>query len=126
MNIYKNSMQLPETVRQVCVIQIWSSQFPHLFFSSIFVGDLYRAQNESASPDDAARAGSWALFCGAVVGVAISFVVPWIQRTFVNRRSGSIPANVTLAALWTVSQLVSAVVMFLTGCVNLLHDCDIH
>jgi len=116
--IYRNSKQLPEVVRNVCTIQLWSSQFPHSFFSSIFVGDLYRARNESASPDDAARIGSWALFCGAVVGVVASAVVPWIQRTFVNRQLGVVPANVTLAALWGISQLVSAVVMFLTGAVH--------
>jgi len=116
--IHRSSKQLPEIVRNVCTIQLWSFQFPHLFFSSIFVGDLYRARNESASPDDVARVGSWAPFCRAVVGVVVSVVVPWIQRMFLNCQHGIVPANVTLAALWGVSQLVSAVVMFLTGAVH--------
>lgn len=130
-----NSCQSPES-RSGHTLRIISSfcssslaQFPSLFFTSVYVGDLYKAANHhsqsSALDEEAARAGSRVLFSGAVVGFTCSIVLPWILKRAGSWRTNTgtttgIHAHASLALLdlWAVGHAVLAGVMLLAACVS--------
>ncbi|KAF9525301.1 major facilitator superfamily domain-containing protein [Crepidotus variabilis] len=84
-DIWLNMRTLPRVIRQICLIQFfaWIAWFPVLFYSTIYVGDLYK---RSASPSstldqgaldaEATRLGSRALFYSALLSLFINLALP--------------------------------------------------
>ncbi|GLB40043.1 putative MFS/sugar transport protein [Lyophyllum shimeji] len=140
--LWANILTLPPVIRQICIIQFfaWIAWFPILFYTTIYIGDLYRRStppSPSASPDDrdaeATRLGTRALFYSAILSLFLNLVLPAFVATpasALRSRSGSgwregragterwwnairIPerAKVDLASMWAVSHLVLAACM---------------
>ncbi|KDR74758.1 hypothetical protein GALMADRAFT_269030 [Galerina marginata CBS 339.88] len=139
-DIWSNMRTLPRVIRQICIIQFfaWIAWFPILFYSTIYVGDLYKTSTAPASNADeqafldaeATRLGSRALFYSALLSLLVNLALP----LFVSEAAGSAPSRpstneetwweracrvprgmqVHLATVWAASHLVFAVCMFAT------------
>ena len=92
-----------------------------MFFTTVFVGDLYKANNPSLTPqdEDATRAGTKALFWSAVVALISTLLCPRLIRKTVSQPSEDDDedatfsgVNVGLVQLWAVSHAVFALTMF--------------
>ena len=117
----------------------WIAWFPVLFYSTIYIGDLYKRSIPPAKTDEeqtiiderAMRLGSRALFYSALLSLIVSLVLP----AFVAEAAGHPPQNqssswwqrlcrvprgmqVRLVTMWATSQLVFAGCMFATLCVT--------
>ncbi|KAG8712649.1 hypothetical protein FRC09_019623 [Ceratobasidium sp. 395] len=127
-DIWDNILTLPRTIRSICMVQFfsWIAWFPVLFYSSTWVGDIYkaaeivngRADNDPTLQDEATRAGSLALLYSSILSFAVSVVAP-----FFIRPTGSDPGEmqgplrkfkVTLPGLWSASQALFACSMMAT------------
>jgi solute carrier family 45 protein 1/2/4 len=110
-----------------------------LFYSTIYVGDLYKRslspattdQEQTVINDEATRLGSRALFYAALVSLVSSLVLPVFvaegardpsqnQRSSWWNRVCRVPRGmqVHLVTMWATSQLVFAGCMFATLCVT--------
>jgi hypothetical protein len=124
----------------------WIGWFPVGFYSTIYVGDLYkRTSPPTNSPDEqnaldaeATRLGSRALFFSALLSLFLNLTLPLFVSESVGTRNGrpAIPNTVQswferacrvprsmkvhLATLWAVSHIVFAACMFATLCVSFL------
>ncbi|KAF9463203.1 major facilitator superfamily domain-containing protein [Collybia nuda] len=108
--LWINTMTLPRVIRQICIIQFfaWIAWFPLLFYTTIYIGDLYKRSTpmnsspppilttDSNSPHlnilvhrardaEATRLGSRALFCSALLALFINLVAPAFVATAVSR-----------------------------------------
>ena len=117
----------------------WIAWFPVLFYSTLYVGDLYKRSMPPAATDEqqiliddeATRLGSRALFYSALLSLVVSVVLPY----FVAEAAGHPPQNQTsswwqrvcrvprrlqvhLVTMWAASHLVFASCMFATLCVT--------
>ena len=117
--------------------------FPLLFYSTLYVGDLYKRSVPAAATDEqqtlindeATRLGSRALFYSALLTLIVSVVLP----AFVAEAAGHPPQNqssswwqrvcrvprglqVRLVTMWAASHLVFAGCMFATLCVSCLFN----
>lgn len=105
----------------------WIAWFPVLFYSSTWVGDIYkaaaiengRAKDDPTLSDEAIRAGSLALLYSSVLSFAISIIAPFFIRP--NRHAmddeskGPIDKlKISLGGLWSVSQAIFASSMMAT------------
>jgi solute carrier family 45, member 1/2/4 len=87
-DIWSNIFTLPQAIRSICFAQFfaWIGWFPILFFTSVWVGEIYirEAIANGADPNDpslvadATRAGSRALFLNAVVNLISSIFLPFL------------------------------------------------
>ncbi|KAG6827803.1 hypothetical protein H0H92_010409 [Tricholoma furcatifolium] len=140
--LWSNLLTLPPVIRQICVIQFfaWIAWFPILFYTTIYIGDLYRRSTPiSASTTidernaEATRLGTRALFYSSVLSLFLNIILPAFvatstkrARTQQQRTSSSsgkgiwswfqIPERmkVKLATLWAMSHLVLAGCMLST------------
>jgi len=109
----------------------WVAWFPVLFYTSLYIGELYKRSLSDTSADDAdvdaeaTRLGSRALFYSALVSLIANTVAPAFvrHRVFEARESvirrgvgrwwAKVP-RVHLATLWAVSHAVFASCMCAT------------
>ena len=120
----------------------WIAWFPVLFYSTLYVGDLYKRSIPAAATDEeqtrieeeATRLGSRALFYSALLSLIVSVVLPafvaeaaghppQIQGSSWWQRICRVPRamQVHLVSMWAASHLVFAGCMFATLCVTLSH-----
>ncbi|TXT15735.1 hypothetical protein VHUM_00238 [Vanrija humicola] len=82
--IWANIFTLPAGIRMICFIQFFAQLgwYPVMFFTSIWVSDIYRESNNQGDLSDkefreaAERAGSRALFFQAVITIIVSIGAP--------------------------------------------------
>lgn len=116
-------------------ISAWIAWFPVLFYSTIYIGDLYKWEAPVAATDEeqslldaeATRLGSRALFFSSILSLVINIALPafvpesssqptrTIHETLWNRIC-RVPKwlQIDLATLWAVSHFVFAACMFAT------------
>ena len=124
----------------------WIAWFPVLFYSTIYVGDLYKRTSppvnspgeQNALDAEATRLGSRALFFSALLSLFVNLTLPLFASESAGTRAGrpAIPntalswfdracrvprsMQVHLATLWAVSHIVFAGCMFATLYVGFL------
>ncbi|KAJ3515315.1 hypothetical protein NLJ89_g1827 [Agrocybe chaxingu] len=137
-DIWTNMRTLPRVIKQICIVQFfaWIAWFPVLFYTSIYVGDLYKRSQPHPGSDEAAaaldaeatRLGSRALFYSALVSLFANLVMPAFVTEAAGggrgRNSGAtwwdrvcrIPRQMQmhLATVWAASHFVFASCMFAT------------
>jgi len=106
------------------------SWFPVLFYSTIYIGDLYKQSSPAPATDEeqtfidteAMRIGSRALFYSAVLTFLINLVLP----AFISKSARSLAVvddnswgvckwmRIRLVTIWAVSHFVFAACMFAT------------
>ncbi|EJD35081.1 MFS general substrate transporter [Auricularia subglabra TFB-10046 SS5] len=119
--IWRDITHLPRVIKQICMIQffVWIAWFPILFYSSVYVGDIYK-RNSGLPPsqqleDEATRQGSRALFYNSVVSFAATVLLPFCIFDETRDRMGGLGwRKPTLAELWTMSQFVFSACMAAT------------
>lgn len=87
-SIWTNIGSLPPAIRSVCNAQFfaWMGWFPILFYTSVWVGEIYtrqviaegRSEDDPELSADATRAGSRALFLNACVNLLTSIFLPFL------------------------------------------------
>ncbi|KAF8963511.1 major facilitator superfamily domain-containing protein [Flammula alnicola] len=138
--IWGNMRTLPRVIRQICIIQFfaWIAWFPILFYSTIYVGDLYKLGSPAATTDEeqsaldaeATRLGSRALFYSALLSLFVNLVLPAFVSEAAGHGRPGVPGfeepwwervcrvprsmQIHLATLWAVSHLVFASCMLAT------------
>ncbi|KAG8959256.1 hypothetical protein FRC03_008241 [Tulasnella sp. 419] len=147
-DIWINMRTLPWTVKQICIIQFfaWIGWFPMLFFSTVYVGQIYMRdklasdptlKNDQALQDEATRAGSRALLEAAVLMFTGSILLPYVtvqsNLTYEPPKSGKSgllqrfgewfhPWKIHTSTLWAASQLLFSVLMLMTYFVSTTHS----
>ena len=111
--------------------------FPSLFYTTIYIGDLYKRANPVATTDEeqlmldaeAMRLGSHALLTASVVALLINVTLPVFVSGSLTRSTQSVPneeswwcrvpkcLQINLATMWAIGHLVFASCMFATLCV---------
>ncbi|KAL5520645.1 hypothetical protein ACEPAF_2646 [Sanghuangporus sanghuang] len=132
--IWDNLLTLPRIIRQICIIQFlaWFAWFPVLFYTSVYVGDIYKkGLPEAASAAESALQekhaniiGSRALFHHGLVALAANFFLPlFVKPEGDSRGSESATGKpslldrikiVRLSELWAFSHLLFALCMWAT------------
>ncbi|KAL1743634.1 major facilitator superfamily domain-containing protein [Schizophyllum fasciatum] len=134
-DIFSNIFSLPRTIRQIFTVQFfaWIGWFPVMFYTSVYIGDLYQRSN--SEPDDAegTRLGARALFYMGVVSLISNIALPaFVAETTAKPGRGpvvpplakssriAVPPRmkVHLASLWAASHVVFAACMLGTFFVN--------
>ncbi|KAI4520233.1 MFS general substrate transporter [Schizophyllum commune Loenen D] len=131
-DIFANIFRLPRTIKQIFTVQFfaWIGWFPIMFYTSVYIGDLYKRSAAQAhiEPDDAegTRLGARALFFQGAVSLFANVVLPaFVAETASKSRNGTplpvlkkparfvVPARlkVHLATLWAASHVVFAACM---------------
>ncbi|KAG8871456.1 hypothetical protein FRB98_000773, partial [Tulasnella sp. 332] len=89
-DIWNNILALPPVILQICVIQFfsWIAWFPVLFFSTVWVGEIYTKEMLATDPSistisdaflaDATRAGSRALLWSSILSFGASILLPFV------------------------------------------------
>ncbi|KAF8800152.1 MFS general substrate transporter [Phlegmacium glaucopus] len=136
-DLWSNLFTLPKVIRQICIIQFfaWIAWFPVLFYTSIYVGDLYKrslpaattSEEQNVNDTEATRLGSRALFYSALLSLTVNLVLPaFVAEAAVdssqNQSSSwwkqvcSVPRGmqIHLVTIWAISHLVFAGCMFAT------------
>ncbi|KAG8713879.1 hypothetical protein FRC11_010655 [Ceratobasidium sp. 423] len=105
----------------------WIAWFPVLFYSSTWIGDIYkaaaiengRAEDDPTLHDEATRIGSLALLYSSILSLAISVFAPFFIRP--NRGTGNDTPKgpmdkfkISLGGLWSLSQAIFAFSMMAT------------
>ncbi|KAI5121605.1 hypothetical protein M0805_009476 [Coniferiporia weirii] len=131
--IWDNILTLPRVIRQICIIQFlaWLAWFPVLFYTTVYVGDLYKATQPLPVDDAAADAqdtqativGARAFFHFSLVALVANFVLPVFvkgegERGRVDAGAGTGVSRflerlkvVHLCELWAASHLLFALCM---------------
>ncbi|KAG6894396.1 hypothetical protein C0992_006288 [Termitomyces sp. T32_za158] len=83
--IWSNILTLPPVIRQIFIIQFfaWIAWFPILFYTTIYIGDLYR-RSTPLSPSftredrdsEATLLGTRALFYSSVIALVLNIILP--------------------------------------------------
>lgn len=136
--LWNNFRSLPSAIRQICMVQFfaWIAWFPQLFYTTLFIGDLYKRSTPlSQNPDanefhrrdaEATRLGTRALFFSSLLSFFLNILMPMCVATPASRNQGRLAIKnkwwervgvperlkINLAGLWAVSQLVLATCMF--------------
>ncbi|KAJ3812298.1 major facilitator superfamily domain-containing protein [Lentinula aff. lateritia] len=142
-NMFENLWSLPRVIRQIFLIQFfaWISWFPVLFYSTLYIGDLYKrtffatailvpppeiSEDSLAALDtEATRIGSRALFYSSLLALFMNIVLPFFttEASSSSRRRKEERLNNTgfpkvlkihLVSLWAVSLGVLASCMIAT------------
>ncbi|KLO12527.1 MFS general substrate transporter [Schizopora paradoxa] len=95
MEIWNNLLTLPRVIRQICLIQslAWCAWFPFLFYSTVYIGDLYKLSvlvpangpAEYELDKEATIIGTRASFYFSIVALTANFVAP----LFTKKEKGS-------------------------------------
>ncbi|KAK4961017.1 hypothetical protein LTR10_001506 [Elasticomyces elasticus] len=84
--IYSTTMNVPERIQAICMVQYWSwiGWFPFLFYGSTWVGEIYLRHEAPSSGGDAltevGKAGSAAYLAFAIISFLSSIVLPWLVQ----------------------------------------------
>ncbi|KAJ3893640.1 major facilitator superfamily domain-containing protein [Lentinula edodes] len=142
-NMFENLWSLPRVIRQIFLIQFfaWISWFPVLFYSTLYIGDLYKraffatailvpppeiSEDSLAALDtEATRIGSRALFYSSLLALFMNVVLPFFtteassssrrrKEERLNSAGFSKVLKVHLVSLWAVSLGVLASCMIAT------------
>jgi len=113
----------------------WIGWFPVLFYTTVYVGDIYKAGlPDSVDPDseevdaEATRLGTRALFWSACISLFSNFALPFlVSRTVKHRTIGDLfqeqggalrrigrKFQISLPMLWALSHALFALCMFST------------
>ncbi|KAH8112394.1 MFS general substrate transporter [Phellopilus nigrolimitatus] len=139
--IWDNILTLPRVIRQICIIQFlaWLAWFPVLFYTTVYIGDLYKsalpvpADDAAATvqDDQATIVGARAFFFFGLMALTANFVLPLFVKgeddarvasptfkkvSFMNRLK-----VVHLCELWAASHLLFALCMGATFFVSNVH-----
>ncbi|QRV91117.1 major facilitator superfamily transporter [Ceratobasidium sp. AG-Ba] len=110
-NMWDLTLRLPATIRSICFIQFfsWLGWLPVMLFATEYIGDIYvrdaishgdpRGSNNEALLEEGTRAGSRALFHGALLTLLASILLP----LFVVSRSEADHQSVG-GILWELSK----------------------
>ncbi|KAJ3761600.1 hypothetical protein EV360DRAFT_37460 [Lentinula raphanica] len=144
--MFENMWLLPRVIRQIFLIQFfaWISWFPIMFYSTLYIGDLYKRSffasailvpppeisedSLIALDTEATRIGSRALFYSSLLALFMNVVLPFFttEASSTSARLGgdegpwwrrlAIPefVKVRLVSLWAISQGVLACCMLAT------------
>ncbi|KIM23207.1 hypothetical protein M408DRAFT_332490 [Serendipita vermifera MAFF 305830] len=142
-DIYANVRTLPPVIRQICMVQFfsWIGWFPVLFFSTVWVGEIYTlavadaageapvvvASADGTTPtttEEATLVGFTALLYSSLLGLATIILLPLIVAFFQRRakrhahgaagtRRG-VRFHIGLAEIWTFSLFMFGLCMFAT------------
>ncbi|KAL1760739.1 major facilitator superfamily domain-containing protein [Schizophyllum commune] len=131
-DIFANVFRLPRTIKQIFTVQFfaWIGWFPVMFYTSVYIGDLYKRSaaqaHIEANDAEGTRLGARALFYMGAVSLFANVVLPaFVAETASKSRSGTplpvlkkpsrfvVPARlkVHLATLWAASHVVFAACM---------------
>ncbi|KAI6144983.1 MFS general substrate transporter [Pisolithus tinctorius] len=96
--------RLPLTIYRICLIQFFSALawFPVLFYTSLYIGELYKRSLPDTVADDAdvdaeaTRLGSRALFYSALVALVANLVTPF----FVIQDEPGVKASIVRGSRW--------------------------
>ncbi|KAL4076685.1 major facilitator superfamily domain-containing protein [Scleroderma yunnanense] len=116
---------LPQVIYRICIIQFfsWLAWFPVLFYTSLYIGELYKRSLPSVSAADvdvdaeATRLGSRTLFYSALVSLVSNIVAPaFVFRSEPGADKGMVGSDggrwwsrvprIHLATLWAISHAV--------------------
>ncbi|KAH7871070.1 uncharacterized protein C8R40DRAFT_1055634 [Lentinula edodes] len=140
--MFENLWSLPRVIRQIFLIQFfaWISWFPVMFYSTLYIGDLYKraffatailvpppeiSEDSLAALDtEATRIGSRALFYSSLLALFMNVVLPFftteaarhnnMDRSWWNNLAIPEVLKVHLVSLWAVSLGVLASCMIAT------------
>ncbi|KAL5514844.1 hypothetical protein ACEPAG_2160 [Sanghuangporus baumii] len=130
--IWDNLLTLPRIIRQICIIQFlaWFAWFPVLFYTSVYVGDIYKkglpeatsAAESALQEKHADIIGSRALFHHGLVALAANFFLPLFVKPEGNSRGSESATGklldrikiVHLSELWAFSHILFAFCMWAT------------
>lgn len=130
-DIWQNAHRLPVHIRQICLIQFfsWIGWFPVLFFSTVWVGEIYTLSlpedalanatdegDKSSVTEEATLRGFRALLYSSLLGLATIIILPLIVSASkkASKRTGRKGSGINLAELWCFSLLLFALCMFAT------------
>jgi hypothetical protein len=136
-DIWVNVQHLPTNIRQICLIQFfsWIGWFPVLFFSTVWVGEIYTIAVENgdiksfveegetlSKSEEATLVGATALLYSSFLGLITIFLLPpvvlYFQKRQQRKRSLGLGHHggfhIGLAEIWTFSLLLFAGCMFAT------------
>ncbi|KAI0060540.1 MFS general substrate transporter [Artomyces pyxidatus] len=144
LDLWVNARSLPYVIRQICIVQFfaWLAWFPILFYTTLYVGDLYRrslppssaTQTDAEIDAEATRLGARAQLYSSVLALITNFLAPFViqlpkssnhklNRGAASEAVGDDPMilggakrwwekKMHLATLWAVSHLLFAACMF--------------
>ncbi|CAE6515646.1 unnamed protein product [Rhizoctonia solani] len=90
--VYHSLRSLPDEVKSVCAIQFfsWMGWFPAMFFGTVWIGDIFitetlrlgdpRSATDPALRAEGTRAGSRAMFYGALLTLVTSILLPYFVK----------------------------------------------
>ena len=117
-DIWVNVKILPPNIRRICMIQFfsWIGWFPILFFSTVYVGEVYTLQNgtgndKEATAEAATLVGARALLDSSLLGLATLVLLPSIVGYFKKRSPRRIGFYLGLAEIWVFSLFFFALCM---------------
>ena len=141
-DIYANVRTLPPAIRAICIVQFfsWIGWFPVLFFSTVWVGEIYtlalakfaeagaevtKVDDSTGTPsttEDATLVGFTALLYSSLLGLATIILLPLVVAFFQRRAkrrahsgtSRSKGFHIGLAEIWTFSLFLFGMCMFAT------------
>jgi solute carrier family 45 protein 1/2/4 len=134
-DIWQNAHTLPPNIRQICLIQFfsWIGWFPLLFFTTVWVGEIYTlslpqeafdnatqgadGEGSSTITEEATLRGFRALLYSALLGLVTIILLPLIvaaSHKAASRRGGRANGGINLAELWCFSLLLFSLCMFAT------------
>lgn len=132
-DIYVNMRTLPPVIRAICIVQFfsWIGWFPVLFFSTVWVGEIYtlavadsqavaaRATETGTTTEEATLVGFTALLYSSLLGLATIILLPlfvaFFQRRAKRRAHGSGKGfRIGLAEIWAFSLFMFGTCMFAT------------
>ncbi|OCF35755.1 solute carrier family 45, member 1/2/4 [Kwoniella heveanensis BCC8398] len=127
-SIWDNMFSLPPGIRMICFIQFFASLgwFPILFFTTVWVSEIYKASvpvpdgmDETTFASHAVRSGARALLLQALVNIVTSIGLPFLvdesgvqpesAHTVKDGSAWVLPIKgLTLVKIWWISQFVFA------------------
>ncbi|KAH7341984.1 hypothetical protein B0J17DRAFT_282760 [Rhizoctonia solani] len=90
--VYHSLRSLPDEVKSVCAIQFfsWMGWFPAMFFGTVWIGDIFitetlrlgdpRSVTDPTLRAEGTRAGSRAMFYGALLTLVTSILLPYFVK----------------------------------------------
>ncbi|KAJ7120253.1 major facilitator superfamily domain-containing protein [Mycena epipterygia] len=94
--IFSSMFTLPRVIRQICMIQFfaWLGWFPILFYTTMYISDLYARSAQAAGTPaeisaEGTRLGSRALFFSAMLALLTNLVLPLFTSTSKTARTPS-------------------------------------
>ncbi|KAJ7840426.1 major facilitator superfamily domain-containing protein [Mycena leptocephala] len=125
--IWASMWTLPRVIRQIFIIQFfaWLGWFPILFYTTMYISDLYVRSAPVASghevlDSEGTRLGARALFFSAVLALLTNLVLPAFASTSSSKSNNiktSVP-QIPLATLWAGSHLLFGACMLATFAVS--------